>query len=251
MDERALVTGCTSGIGPRLVGALAEAGHRVRATDLDAEALRETAAADGWAPDRVRTAPLDVTDPAAWERELDALEADWGAVDVVVHNAGVIQPRLLLDTSIEEIDRQLAVDLRAVMVGTRAAVRRMAPRRAGHVIAINSLTGLAPTPGMTVYSGAKFGARGFLLGVGQEVAPLGIAVTVVARTGSTPRWRGSRPGSRPRPPSPSPGGGSGRRTRWHGRCCARSAPDRSRCWCRSGAAGCAGSPPRCPAWRRR
>ncbi len=180
-DRRLLVTGAASGIGRRTVAALGERGDLTAAADLDMARLRATAEEDGWRD--VPLVELDVRDPRAWEAALDLVERRWGAIDGLVHVAGVIQPRGVLELSDAEIDHQLDVNLKGTILGFRAAARRMVPRGRGHLVLVNSMLGLAPAPGMTVYGASKFGARGFALGAAQELEPVGVHVVVVVPDG--------------------------------------------------------------------
>lgn len=175
-DSSVLITGAASGIGRMVVSTLQERFGRILATDVDEEALRAAATEDGW---RVDLAALDVRRTEDWERALDRL----GSIGVLVHVAGVIQPRWLVDVTDPELDHQLDVNLKGTILGVRAAARRMVAQGHGHLVLVNSLTGIAPSPGMSIYSASKFGARGFALAVAQELRPRGVFVTVICPDG--------------------------------------------------------------------
>lgn len=172
----AFVTGAASGIGAAIVQRLAELGYRVVATDVAEEALR--AAARGLGPD-VLAAALDVRDAATWEHALDAAEARFGPVDVVMNVAGVLRPAYVVDLEPDQIDLQLGVNLRGVVLGTRAAARRMVPRGRGHVVNVGSLASLAAVPGLSLYSASKFAVRGFSLAAAAELRPNNVFVSLV------------------------------------------------------------------------
>lgn len=168
-------------------------GDRVVATDVDFTTLRQVAAEDGWTgsgdgsgADRCALLPLDVTSPQAWDEALAATRQRFGPrLDVVVNNAGYLEPAWIHEVTPEQIERHLSVNVRGVMLGTRAAARAMldqgdgtaGPR--GHIVNIASLAGVAAVPGIAVYSASKFAVRGFSLAAAEELAPHGIAVTAI------------------------------------------------------------------------
>lgn len=170
-----LVTGSASGIGRHLTGLLARAGHRVLATDVAAEALAAAARDDGWDPTRVGTLRLDVRRADEWEVALDRA----GDVDVALNVAGVIRPGYVSDVTPGDIDYHIDVNVKGVILGTTAAARRMAARGRGHIVNFGSLASLTPTPGLSLYSASKFAVRGFSIAAAVELAPRGVAVSVI------------------------------------------------------------------------
>jgi len=156
-----LLTGAASGIGRHLAGALSARGHRVLATDVDAEALARARAADNWATDSVVSCGLDVRSVAQWEDALAAALRSFGRVDVLLNVAGYLKPGAGWAASTEEVDRHF-VD-----------------KRAGHIINFGSLASLASVGGLTLYCATKFAVRGFSLASAQEMSEHGVAVTLV------------------------------------------------------------------------
>ncbi|MEM8929529.1 MAG: SDR family oxidoreductase [Acidobacteriota bacterium] len=177
--DRFLVTGAASGIGRRLVGDLAERGHRVLATDLQIDALDGAARDDDWPDDRVRRLALDVRSSEAWEAALDDAEAAWGGLDVVMNVAGVLRPAWIAECTDDDVDRHLDVNVKGVIYGTRAAARRFLATGGGHIVNVASLASMAPVPGIGLYVGSKYAVRGFSLAADQELRPQGVAVTTV------------------------------------------------------------------------
>jgi 3-oxoacyl-[acyl-carrier protein] reductase len=174
-----LLTGCASGIGAHLTYALSSRGHRVLATDVREEALGAEAKARGWSTERVRLATLDVRNEDAWERALDEAEGAFGPVDVVMNVAGCLRPAWIEDVAREDVDLHLDVNVKGTVLGTRAAARRMIRRGAGHIVNFGSLASLAAPPGLSLYAASKFAVRGFSIAVATELAPKGVAVTLV------------------------------------------------------------------------
>jgi 3-oxoacyl-[acyl-carrier protein] reductase len=176
--RRFFLTGCASGIGRHLAGALLAEGHRVWATDLDLAALSAHADAR-WPADRARVAALDVRDAAAWSRVFAEAVADMGGVDVLMNVAGYLRPGFVGEFTAEAVHLHFDVNTKGVVFGTHTAARHMLARGEGHIVNIASLAGLAPIPGIGLYSASKFAVRAFSLAAAQELAPRGVAVTVV------------------------------------------------------------------------
>jgi 3-oxoacyl-[acyl-carrier protein] reductase len=173
-----LLTGCAGGIGRHLAGVLSRRGHHVVATDLDEAALAREAESRGWDRAKVTLRRLDVRREDEWEAALDAAFAI-GPVDVVMNIAGYLQPAYVADVAGRDVDLHLDVNAKGTILGTRAAARRMIPRRAGHIVNIGSLASLAPVPGLSLYSASKFAVRGFTLAAAAELREHGVAVTLV------------------------------------------------------------------------
>ncbi len=178
-SRRIIVTGCASGIGQDLAEALIGAGHRVLATDLAYESLREHAEAKGWASSGAVVKRLDVSDPRAWDEAVRVAGRELGGVDVLINVAGVLTPGWAHELPAEAVDLHIDVNLKGVVHGMRAVVPGMLERGRGHIINVASLAALAPVPGLALYCASKYAVRGYSLAVAQELRPRGIAVTVV------------------------------------------------------------------------
>lgn len=176
---RMVLTGCASGIGRHLTGALARSGHRLVATDLDADALAAAAESERWSDASVVRRQLDVRSEAQWEATLDAAGAELGGLDVLFNIAGFLQAAYVTDFTQRDIDLHLDVNAKGTMLGTRAAARRMIEAGSGHIVNIGSLASLAPVPGLSLYSASKFAVRGFTLAAATELRPRGVAVTLI------------------------------------------------------------------------
>jgi short-subunit dehydrogenase len=100
-------------------------------------------------------------------------------VDVLVANAGVPGTGELTDYTVEQLDRVLAVNLRAPVVLARLLGERMVARGAGHIVLISSLSGKTTAPLSSMYNATKFGLRGFALALRQDWAPHGVGVSCV------------------------------------------------------------------------
>ncbi len=176
---RFLLTGGASGIGRHLAGALGRRGHHVVATDRNLDGLARAAKDDGW-PDRVATSFLDVTSEQDWASALDRCDAHMGGLDVALNVAGYLAPGFVTDLDAADIDLHLDVNVKGVVLGTRAAARHMiAVKLPGHIVNFGSLASLSPVPGLSLYCASKWAVRGFSLSAAVELKDAGIAVTLV------------------------------------------------------------------------
>lgn len=175
----AVVTGGAQGLGRAMAELFVAHGARVVIADVD-RATGEAAAAEIGASARFH--PADVTDPDQIEALLDAAEAAFGPVDVMVNNAAVsaeMHPRFL-DETFNEFDRVLRVDLLGVMLGTQRAARRMARRGGGAIVNISSTSGLVPSFGVICYRTAKAAVIQLTKAAAIDLAEYGIRVNAIA-----------------------------------------------------------------------
>ena len=176
----ALVTGAARGIGAATAVALAEAGARVALVDRDAEGIEKTADAIGRAGSDALAIPADVTDVPAMERAVDTVVAEWGRLDVLVNNAGIVRDATLGKVSDEDWTATLDVNLRGAMIGTRAALRPMCAAGAGRILSATSVVARMGNYGQTAYAASKAGIIGLTRAWARELGPLGITANAVA-----------------------------------------------------------------------
>jgi short-subunit dehydrogenase len=165
-----LLTGATGGLGHAIARALARRGTSLILTGRRVDVLEPLAAETGG-----RAVACDLADPADLDRLLD----DAGDVDVLVANAGLPGSGHLRTFSVEEIDRAIAVNLRAPMVMARRLSEGMAARGSGHIVFMSSLSGKVASGGGSVYAATKFGLRGFAHGLREDLRTSGVGVSVV------------------------------------------------------------------------
>jgi NAD(P)-dependent dehydrogenase (short-subunit alcohol dehydrogenase family) len=170
------ITGGGRGIGRATALALAREGARVAVGDLDREAAEAVAAELGG--DALGLG-LDVTDHAGFTAFLDEVEQRLGPLDVLVNNAGIMPVTPLVEESPESIARQLEINLHAVIHGTQEAMRRMVPRRTGHIVQLASLAGRSGFPQLATYCATKHGVVGLSEAVSMELRGTGVEVSVV------------------------------------------------------------------------
>ncbi len=176
----ALVTGGARGIGEAICRALAADGWAIAIGDLRADAAAETAAAI--AADHgvaARGYALDVSDLSAAQGVVGAVEADLGPVHGLVNNAGTDVFKQFVDSTEEEWDRIIAVNLRGTIACCRAVIDGMLERGAGSIVNIASDAGRVGSSGEAVYSATKGGVIAFSKTLARETARKGVRVNCV------------------------------------------------------------------------
>jgi NAD(P)-dependent dehydrogenase (short-subunit alcohol dehydrogenase family) len=168
------VTGGARGIGDATARALAAAGARVAIGDLDAELAAESAQAYGGL-----ALPLDVTSESSFAGFLDKVEAEFGRVDGLVNNAGIMVIGRHLDIPLDAQLKQVDINLRGVILGCHEAAPRMIASGGGQIVNIASLAGRIPSPGSAVYSGTKAAVIALSEALDAELAPQGVRVSAV------------------------------------------------------------------------
>ncbi|AXA94038.1 oxidoreductase [Massilia sp. YMA4] len=176
MAKTWLITGAARGLGLQIARAALAAGDNVVATARNADAVRQ--ALDG-NDGRVLAQALDVTDPAAPQRVVDAALARFGRIDVLVNNAGYGHLGIFEESTEEEVRQQLETNVLGLMRMTRAVLPAMRRQRAGHVVNMSSIGGIVPFDSCTLYGMSKFAVEGFSGNLARDVAPFGIRVTAV------------------------------------------------------------------------
>jgi 3-oxoacyl-[acyl-carrier protein] reductase len=176
--EVALVTGASRGIGAAIADELAMLGAKVigtATTEAGAQAIGERLAAHGGAG-RV----LDVTDGAAVEALIDAVSKEFGAISILVNNAGITRDQLLMRMKEEDWQAILDTNLSSVFRASKGVLRGMMKARKGRIISIASVIGLTGNPGQANYAAAKAGIIAFSKSLAREIGSRGITVNVVA-----------------------------------------------------------------------
>lgn len=175
MNSRAaIVTGGASGIGRATVEALLADGGRVVVVDRDGPHLAEMQQRSG-----VAIVAGDVTEAEVNRRAVDLAIAEFGGLDAVVLNAGMSCIGDLLRLPIEEFDRTMDVNVRAVLLGIRAAVPTMKERGGGRIVVTASTSGLAADPNMWAYNASKAAVINLARAAALDLALDGITVNVV------------------------------------------------------------------------
>jgi len=176
----AIVTGAGRGLGRQMALGLVEAGAAVTVAarsrgELDTF-VDEAQALGG----KALACPTDVTDEAAVERMVQATVENFGRLDIMVNNSGIVASTPLLDQSAEEWDAVISTNLRGTYLATRAAGRHLVAQGSGKVINIASNFALQGVPDHAAYSASKAGVIAFTRAMAIEWARHGVQVNAIA-----------------------------------------------------------------------
>lgn len=186
-----LVSGASRGLGRAITEAALAAGHRVVAGARSVSALDDLAARQ---PQRLAVVELDVTNDAQARAAVDEAVARFGRLDVLVNNAGYANMAAAEDVEFDDLRAQFDANFFGMVRLTQAALPIMRKQRSGHIIQISSVGGRMARPGLAAYQSAKWAVTGYSGVLTQEVAPLGIKVTVLEPGGMRTDWAGSSMG---------------------------------------------------------
>lgn len=170
-----VVTGAASGIGRATARAFTALGSRVHACDVD-EAGLAALAAEGAC---VATRRVDVSVRDEVRALAEHVEGAEGRVDVLVNNAGVGLAGGILETTLDDWDWIVSINLWGVVHGCHFFAPGMAARKRGHIVNISSVLGFVAAPGTVAYSTTKFGVLGLSEAIRAELADHGVGVTAV------------------------------------------------------------------------
>jgi NAD(P)-dependent dehydrogenase (short-subunit alcohol dehydrogenase family) len=168
-----LITGCSSGIGRAAAKRLAERGCTVYATARRPDALDELAASG------CRTLALDVTDDESMQSAVAAVEAEHGAVDVLVNNAGYGQQGALEETPLSSFRNQFETNVFGAVRMCQLVLPAMRANRRGRIVMVSSMGGRLTFPGGSAYHGSKYALEAISDVLRFEVANFGVSVVIV------------------------------------------------------------------------
>jgi 3-oxoacyl-[acyl-carrier protein] reductase len=175
-----LVTGAGRGIGAATARLFARAGAQVALLDRDGAGVTRTAEEIALAGGEALPFPHDITDAFQVERVFDRVVEEWGRLDVLVNNAGIVRDAALADVTDEDWAETLDVNLRGAMVCARAAIPHMLGQGSGRILSAASLVGRTGNYGQTAYTASKAGIIGMTRVWARELGPKGITANAVA-----------------------------------------------------------------------
>jgi short-subunit dehydrogenase len=170
------ITGTSHGFGLELVRVALERGDKVIATSRTPQKVEEVFSHHA---DRLLALKLDFHDAAQLGKAVASAIAHFGHVDVLVNNAGYGLVGAVEEASEQEISDLFNINFFALLKMTQAILPHFRERRSGHIVNISSIYGLTGAAGFGIYNATKFAVEGLSQALAQEVAPLGIQVTLV------------------------------------------------------------------------
>jgi NAD(P)-dependent dehydrogenase (short-subunit alcohol dehydrogenase family) len=172
----ALVTGGTSGIGEAVSRQLTREGARVCALSNAPQEELDRARAEGWI---AAARQVDISDSDAVARAVDALAGEVGAADILVNNAAIWAPNPVPESPLALFDRHIDVNLKGSFYVTHAALSAMLAKRAGSIIFVGSVSGIAGRAGDSAYSASKAGVAMLARTLAAELGSQGIRINCV------------------------------------------------------------------------
>ena len=180
-DKVAIVTGGTRGIGKAICLLLAGEGASVIANfskdDLAAETLREEAKSKGLT---IGLFKADVTEFNQVKEMVEKTFAQYGRIDILVNNVGLVRDNFLMLMSDDDWDSLMKTNLTSLFYCCKAVIRKMIPQRSGKIINISSISGLLGTSGQANYAATKGGMISFTKSLARELGSFNIHVNAVA-----------------------------------------------------------------------
>jgi NADP-dependent 3-hydroxy acid dehydrogenase YdfG len=165
-----LITGGSTGLGAETARLLAARGAKVAIAARRKSKLDEVVSQIEQDGGQARAYTLDVTDKHQVEAVVAAVVADFGQIDVLINNAGIMPIRPMAEVNTDEWDAMIDVNLKGTLYGIAAVLPRFTAQNHGHIINLSSVAGIKVfAPGGTVYSGTKFAVRAISEGLRQEV----------------------------------------------------------------------------------
>lgn len=166
----AVITGAASGIGRALALRLADEGARLALSDVQDEALAETARmAVARGAKEVHSEHLDVADKAAFFAYADRVAQHFGAVHLVINNAGVALGSTVREMDMQDMEWLMGINFWGVVYGTKAFLPHLERAGEGHIVNISSVFGIIGVPTQSAYNASKFAVRGFTEALRQEL----------------------------------------------------------------------------------
>lgn len=178
--KSALVTGAGGGLGGAMARRFAAEGASVLCTDRDMTRAKRTAADIEAAAGIAVPFQADVADPAQCEAQVAETVSSFGKIDILVNNAGISMHKLALDTTLEDWNRVLGINLTGSWLTAQAAARRMVDAGGGRIIQIGSISGQRGNMGGAAYGASKAASMHICKVLATELSGQGVMVNAIA-----------------------------------------------------------------------
>ena len=182
-----LITGCSTGFGHELAKQLLENGYRVVVTARDVNKVQDLVKIN---EGNALAVSLDVNNNAQVTEAVAKAEEHFGAIDVLVNNAGFGYFGSIEESEEEQVRSMFETNFWGLSAMTRAVLPKMRERRGGAIVNISSIGGFVGNPGVGYYNATKFAVNGFSEALKKEVESLGIKVLLVMPSGFRTDWAG-------------------------------------------------------------
>jgi NAD(P)-dependent dehydrogenase (short-subunit alcohol dehydrogenase family) len=176
MAKTWFITGAGRGLGAEIARAVVKAGDRAVVTGRSRKAIASVLGPDD---EQLLTVKLDVADEFQARRAVDVAVARFGAIDVLVNNAGYGHVGFFEELTTEDAQAQFATNLNGVLNVTRAVLPVMRRARGGRIFNLSSLGGIVGAQLYSLYCASKFAIEGFSESLAKEIAPFGLYVTII------------------------------------------------------------------------
>jgi meso-butanediol dehydrogenase/(S,S)-butanediol dehydrogenase/diacetyl reductase len=191
-DKVAIVTGGSAGIGRGIVERLVGEGAQAVIVDIDLDTAQKAAAEIGHNTIAIK---MDVTKKAEVDKAVQNVLEQFGKIDILVNNAALSWPQLLVDMEEADWDRMCNVNLKGVYLMCRPVISHMITRRYGKIISISSIAGKEGIAKFSHYSATKFAVIGLTQALAHEYAQYDLNINVVCPgVVRTPLWEAQLPG---------------------------------------------------------
>jgi len=189
----ALVTGASRGIGQGIALSLAKAGADIALADISIDVLEETRKLVEQEGVKVKAYQVDVTQFETVRTMVQAVNTDFGTLDIAVNNAGVLGIHKVVDMTGDQWDHIMNVNAKGVFLCSKAELEVMLPKKSGRIINVSSILGKTGMADVSAYSASKFAVIGFTNSLAKEVAKEGITVNALCPgIVGTGMWRGDK-----------------------------------------------------------
>ena len=187
MSKVWFITGCSTGFGRELAKEVLASGYKAAVASRNTDDVKDIVADY---PETAIPVKLDVTKPEEIKAAIEQITQKFGAIDVLVNNAGIGYFGAIEESEEDEIRRMFEINFFGLANVTKAVLPIMRKQRSGHILNIASIGGLVGFPAVGFYNATKFAVDGFSEALSKETAPLGIKVTVIAPSGFRTDWAG-------------------------------------------------------------
>lgn len=175
-----IITGASSGIGEATAEKFANQGANVVLAARREERLEEIKNKISGGEGSVVVKETDVTSKEQMQELADFAIKEFGQIDMLFNNAGLMPLSFMKNTNVEEWDKMVDVNIKGVLYGVAAVLPHMLERNEGHILTTSSVAGHQVNPATAVYSGTKFAVRIIMEGLGKEVAESNVRTTTIS-----------------------------------------------------------------------